>query len=104
MFLKYAQSLFRCNSSNFVIGASRGETHRRSALEDYLYHGLLVSLHWAISFLWLVRPPGLLASFVSCRVQNEDGFYRLVLLYVPAKCLWLYIMLDEKNLPWLFAV
>ena len=61
-FLNCAQSLFRRNSSNFVMGASRGETYPRSSLKDYLYHGLLVSLHWAIPFLWLVSPPGLLAS------------------------------------------
>ena len=73
-FLNYAQSLFWCNSSNFAIGASRGESYRRSALKDNLYHGLLVSLYWEIPFLWLIRPPGLLASVVSCRVQKRRWF------------------------------
>ena len=68
------KSLFRFNSSNFVIGASEGETHRWSASKYYLDYGLLVSLRWAIPFLWLVRPPGLLSSFVSCQVRKRRWF------------------------------
>lgn len=44
-----------------------------------------------------------LASYPA-KYKNEDGFYGLVLLYGPAMFLWLYIMWDDKNLPWLFAV
>lgn len=44
-----------------------------------------------------------LASYPA-EYENEDDFYGLVLLYGPAMFLWLYIMWDDKNLPWLFAV
>ena len=104
--LELCSKFIRCNSSNFVIGASRGETHCRSALKNiFIYYGLLFSLHRAIPFLCFVRPPGLLARCVyPAEYKNEDGFYGLVSLYGPAMCLWLYIMWDDKNLPWLFAV
>lgn len=73
--LELCSKFIRCNSSNFVIGASRGETHCKSALKNiFIYCGLLVSLHRAIPFLWLVRPPGLLARCVSCRVQKRRWF------------------------------
>lgn len=44
-----------------------------------------------------------LASYPA-EYKHEDGFYALVLLYVPALGLWLYIMFNDKKLQWLFAV
>lgn len=44
-----------------------------------------------------------LASYPA-EYKNEGGFYGLVLLYGPAMVLWLYIMCDDKKLPWLFSV
>ena len=34
----------------------------------------MLSLHWQIPFLCLSRPPGLLAGFVSCKIQTKRWF------------------------------
>lgn len=44
-----------------------------------------------------------LASYPA-EYKNNDGLYGLVTLYGPALGLWLYIMCDDKKLPWLFVV
>ena len=49
------------------------ETHivKKTFRKGYLSHGLILSLHWQIPFLCLSRPPGLLAGFVSCKIQTQ---------------------------------
>ena len=44
-----------------------------------------------------------LASYPA-EYRHKDSFYGLVVLYIPAVSLWLYIMCDDKKLQWLFAV
>ena len=44
-----------------------------------------------------------LASYPA-EYKHKDSFYGLVVLYIPAVGLWLYIMCDDKKLQWLFAV
>ena len=63
----------------------------------------LVCIGRFLFFGLLGRQAFLLASYPA-EYKYEDGFYGLVLLYVPAMCLWLYIMWDDKHLPWLYAV
>ena len=45
----------------------------------------------------------LLASYPA-EYKDNDGFYGLCVLFVPALALRLYIMYTEKNLQWLFVV
>ena len=44
-----------------------------------------------------------LASYPAKYKDNED-LYSLIVLYVPAFLLWLWVMVRDKNLNWLFAV
>ena len=44
-----------------------------------------------------------LASYPA-EYKHDSGFYGLITLYLPALALWLYIMCNDKHLPWLFAV
>ena len=45
-------------------------------------------------------------SFASypARYQNQNGWYGLLFLYLPALILWFYILCDEGKLRWLFFV
>ena len=45
----------------------------------------------------------LLTSYPAVYNSN-DAFYALIVLFIPALVLWLWILCDEKNLQWLFAV
>ena len=36
--------------------------------------------------------------------KSNDSFYALILLFIPALGLWIWILCDEKNLQWLFVV
>ena len=36
--------------------------------------------------------------------KSDNSFYALILLFIPALGLWIWILCDEKNLQWLFAV
>ncbi|KAJ7370870.1 hypothetical protein OS493_029414 [Desmophyllum pertusum] len=38
------------------------------------------------------------------RYQNQNGWYGLLFLYLPALILWFYILCDEGKLRWLFFV
>ena len=36
--------------------------------------------------------------------NSNEGFYALILLFIPALALWIWILCDDKNLNWLFVV
>ena len=44
-----------------------------------------------------------LTSYPS-EYKSNDAFYALLILFIPALVLWLWILCDERKLQWLFAV
>ena len=38
------------------------------------------------------------------KYKGDDGLYALIVLFIPALGLWIWILCDERNLQWLFAV
>ena len=63
----------------------------------------LVSVGRLLSFVLVGLQASSLASYPA-EYKHKDSFYGLVVLYIPAVGLWLYIMCDDKKLQWLFAV
>ena len=57
-----------------------------------------------IAFLiFLIIQSVSLASYPATYKQN-GSFYGLIILFLPALVVWLYIMFNDRNLQWLFAV
>ena len=44
------------------------------------------------------------AEYGTAEYKGNDGFYALVVLFVPALLLWFWILCNDKNLQWLFTV
>lgn len=63
----------------------------------------LVSLGRFAFFVLVCLQSFSLASYPA-KYEHNDGFYGLVLLFIPALVLWLCIMCRDDNLQWLFAV
>ena len=43
-------------------------------------------------------------SSYPAEYKSDNSFYALILLFIPALGLWIWILCDEKNLQWLFVV
>ncbi|XP_078342604.1 uncharacterized protein LOC144628383 [Oculina patagonica] len=55
-------------------------------------------------FFGLVIIQAVSLSSYPAEYKHDRGFYGLLVLYLPALALWIYIICNDKHLQWIFAV